>query len=126
MLEATIMENVAPDQALAWEEAFGPAVVLSKYTDYEAALAEVNHSKFGLQAGIFTNDVHKAMRAWDVRKRPPTTPSTAFAISRTLARPMLRSEQWHLGRRHERYGRSGSRSLSAAGSLGGSGAQHMA
>jgi len=66
MLEATIMEDVAPDQALAWEEAFGPAVVLSKYTDYEAALAEVNHSKFGLQAGIFTNDVHKAMRAWDV------------------------------------------------------------
>jgi acyl-CoA reductase-like NAD-dependent aldehyde dehydrogenase len=65
MLEASIMENVPRDQALVVEEAFGPAVVLSKYTDYEAALAEVNDSKFALQAGIFTDDVHKAMRAWD-------------------------------------------------------------
>ncbi len=66
MLEATIMENVPRDQPLVVEEAFGPAVVLSKYTDYEAALAEANDSKFGLQAGIFTDDIHKAMRAWDV------------------------------------------------------------
>ncbi len=65
MLEATILENVAKDQPVAWEEAFGPAVVLSKYSDFEQALHEVNDSKFGLQAGIFTDDVHKAMRAWD-------------------------------------------------------------
>jgi len=65
-LEATIMESVPRDQPLVVEEAFGPAVVLSKYTDYETALAEVNDSKFGLQAGIFTDDIHKAMRAWDV------------------------------------------------------------
>ena len=66
MLEARVIENVPRDQALVVEEAFGPAVVLSKYTDYEAALAEVNDSKFGLQAGIFTDDIHGAMRAWDV------------------------------------------------------------
>ena len=66
MLEATIMEDVPRHTDLVVEEAFGPAVVLSKYTDYEAALAEVNDSKFGLQAGIFTDDIHKAMRAWDV------------------------------------------------------------
>jgi acyl-CoA reductase-like NAD-dependent aldehyde dehydrogenase len=65
MLEATLMENVPRDQPLAWEEAFGPAVVLSKFTDFDAALREVNDSKFGLQAGVFTHDIHKAMQAWD-------------------------------------------------------------
>lgn len=65
MLEATLMEDVPRDQPLAWEEAFGPAVVLSKFTDFDAALREVNDSKFGLQAGVFTHDIHKAMKAWD-------------------------------------------------------------
>ena len=40
--------------------------VLSRYRDFEAALAEVNDSVYGLQAGIFTRDIHKAHRAWDV------------------------------------------------------------
>ncbi len=65
MLEATIMEDVPKDQPLVCEEAFGPAVAISKYTDFDKALAEVNDTKFGLQAGIFTDDIHKAMKAWD-------------------------------------------------------------
>jgi aldehyde dehydrogenase (NAD+) len=65
MLEATVMERVPRDQPLVCEEAFGPAVVLSVWSDFDEALNEVNDSKFGLQAGIFTDDVHKAMRAWD-------------------------------------------------------------
>ena len=40
-------------------------VVLSRFTDWNAALAEVNDSKFGLQAGIFTRDIHKILEAWD-------------------------------------------------------------
>ena len=47
------------------EEAFGPVVVLSKFSNWEEALAEVNDSKFGLQAGIFTRDIHKILEAWD-------------------------------------------------------------
>jgi acyl-CoA reductase-like NAD-dependent aldehyde dehydrogenase len=65
MLEATILENVPPSAEINCEEAFGPAVVLSKFDDFGQALHEVNNSKFGLQAGIFTDDIHKAMRAWD-------------------------------------------------------------
>ncbi len=34
--------------------------------DFEAALSEVNDSRFGLQAGVFSRDIHKVMRAWDV------------------------------------------------------------
>ncbi len=66
MLEATIVENVPAGQALADEEAFGPAVVFQKFEKFDDALAVINDSKFGLQAGIFTNDIHRAMHAWDV------------------------------------------------------------
>jgi acyl-CoA reductase-like NAD-dependent aldehyde dehydrogenase len=47
------------------EEAFGPVAILSKFSDFEAALDDVNDSAFGLQAGIFTRDIYKAHRAWD-------------------------------------------------------------
>jgi acyl-CoA reductase-like NAD-dependent aldehyde dehydrogenase len=65
MLEATILENVPKGQPIDVEEAFGPAVCLYKYKDFDDALHMVNDSKFGLQAGLFTDDIHKAMKAWD-------------------------------------------------------------
>lgn len=65
MLEATLVENCSREATLCREEAFGPAVVLSKFTEWDAALAEVNDSRFGLQAGLFTRDLHKVMAAWD-------------------------------------------------------------
>jgi acyl-CoA reductase-like NAD-dependent aldehyde dehydrogenase len=65
MLEATLLENVGRDSDLYREEAFGPAVILSKFCEWKAALDEVNDSKFGLQAGIFTRDIHKVLEAWD-------------------------------------------------------------
>ena len=66
MLEATLLENCSRDTNVYREEAFGPVVILSKFRDWEEALEEVNDSKFGLQAGLFTRDLHKVMRAWDV------------------------------------------------------------
>src|SRR5262249_35353268 len=42
MLEATLLEDVARDQEIACKEAFGPVAVLSRFRDFEAALAEVN------------------------------------------------------------------------------------
>ena len=47
------------------EEAFGPVANLMRFSDFDEALAAVNRSKFGLQAGIFTRDLYKAQRAWD-------------------------------------------------------------
>ena len=40
--------------------------MLSRFSDFEAALAEVNDSRFGLQSGIFTRDLYRAHRAWEV------------------------------------------------------------
>lgn len=65
MLEATVMENVPSHCAASAEEAFGPLCVLQAFDDYDAALAEVNNSRYGLQAGVFTRDLYKAHQAWD-------------------------------------------------------------
>lgn len=65
MLEATLLENVDRNAAANREEAFGPLALLSKFSDFNAALDEVNDSKFGLQAGIFTRDLFKTLDAWD-------------------------------------------------------------
>jgi len=65
MLEATLLENVPRDTKLYREEAFGPVAMLSKFASFDAALDEVNDSKFGLQAGIFTRDLYRMLKAWD-------------------------------------------------------------
>jgi len=65
MLQASLLEDVPRGLKLRDEEAFGPVAILSKFSDFKAALAEVNDSRFGLQAGVFTRDIHKAMAAWD-------------------------------------------------------------
>ncbi|WP_101760394.1 aldehyde dehydrogenase family protein [Oceanicoccus sp. KOV_DT_Chl] len=65
MLEATVLENVPSDCNINTKEAFGPVVVLSVFDEFDQALAAVNDSDFGLQAGIFTRDIYKAYKAWD-------------------------------------------------------------
>jgi acyl-CoA reductase-like NAD-dependent aldehyde dehydrogenase len=65
MLEATLLENVDTSSDAYREEAFGPLALLSKFSDFGAAMDEVNDSKFGLQAGIFTRDLFKTLDAWD-------------------------------------------------------------
>ena len=66
LLEATLLENVPRDTELCAKEAFGPVAVLSSFTDFDQALAAVNDSVYGLQAGIFTRDLYRMQRAWDV------------------------------------------------------------
>ena len=65
MLQATLLENVPSDLKICTEEAFGPVAVLSKFSDFDDALRRVDDSDFGLQAGIFTRDIYRAMKAWD-------------------------------------------------------------
>src|SRR3546814_18093756 len=65
MLEATLLEDVDRGAKAYREEAFGPLAILSRFTDWGEALAESNDSKFGLQAGLFTRDLHQVLAAWD-------------------------------------------------------------
>jgi acyl-CoA reductase-like NAD-dependent aldehyde dehydrogenase len=66
MLEATLLENVSKGEEVRCKEAFGPVAMLSRFRDFDGALAEVNDSDFGLQAGVFTRDIYNAQKAWDV------------------------------------------------------------
>jgi acyl-CoA reductase-like NAD-dependent aldehyde dehydrogenase len=65
MLEATLLEGADRSATLYREEAFGPVALLSRFSRFEDALEEVNDSKFGLQAGIFTRDLFQMFDAWD-------------------------------------------------------------
>ena len=64
-LEASVLENVPRGAKLDAEEAFGPVTVLAPFTGFDEAIARVNASDYGLQAGVFTHDIRHAMRAWD-------------------------------------------------------------
>ena len=66
VLHPVVLENVPRDAAVTCEEAFAPVVVLESYRTYDEGLAAVNDSKFGLQAGVFTGDLGKAYRAYDI------------------------------------------------------------
>ena len=56
----TIIENVTNDMELINEETFGPVVPLFKFTNTEDLIEKINSSEFGLQCGIFTNDIETA------------------------------------------------------------------
>jgi len=65
MLSATLLENVDHEQNIRNEEAFGPVALLDTFSSFDGVLKEINESKFGLQAGIFTRDLYKANKAWN-------------------------------------------------------------
>jgi acyl-CoA reductase-like NAD-dependent aldehyde dehydrogenase len=65
MVEATLLEDVPPDQPICCQEAFGPVAVLSRFQNFDEAIRQANDSVFGLQVGVFTNNLNQAMRAWD-------------------------------------------------------------
>ena len=65
MLQATLMENVPTEAKANRMEAFGPFALLAPYRTFDQALAMVNDSDFGLQAGLFTDRLDHAMRAWN-------------------------------------------------------------
>ncbi|MET0912681.1 MAG: aldehyde dehydrogenase family protein [Acidimicrobiales bacterium] len=65
ILRPTVLTGVTDDMKVCALEVFGPVVAVATYTDYEDALARANDSRYGLQAGVFTKDLGKALRAAD-------------------------------------------------------------
>jgi len=64
-LEATVLEDVPLSHEACREEFFAPVVTLHRYREFDDALRMVNDSRFGLQAGIFTRDIGRALRAFE-------------------------------------------------------------
>jgi acyl-CoA reductase-like NAD-dependent aldehyde dehydrogenase len=65
LVPGTLLEGVPHDADLYRREAFGPVACIEPFDDFDDALARVNDSDFGLQAGVFTGALAHAMRAWD-------------------------------------------------------------
>jgi acyl-CoA reductase-like NAD-dependent aldehyde dehydrogenase len=65
LLQPTILTGTRPDQAVNCEEVFAPVTTVTSYQSFDDALAMVNASPYGLQAGVFTRDVQRLMRAWN-------------------------------------------------------------
>jgi acyl-CoA reductase-like NAD-dependent aldehyde dehydrogenase len=63
VLEPTILVDVRSDDRVVCEEVFGPTLAVLPYDDLEHAIAAVNDSPWGLQAGIYTRSLDVAMRA---------------------------------------------------------------
>ncbi len=60
LFEPTVVSLVPPETKLFKEEAFAPVVLVDPYKEVEEALDYVNSSEYGLQLGVFTNDIKVA------------------------------------------------------------------
>jgi acyl-CoA reductase-like NAD-dependent aldehyde dehydrogenase len=64
VLTPGILAGVPRDAKVSCREIFGPVSLVAPYRSWEEALAQVNDSDFGLQAGIFTHDVNRIFQAF--------------------------------------------------------------
>ena len=63
--DATILENVPAELDVIRKEAFGPVAILTPFKTFKQAVQMVNDSDFGLQAGVFTQNIHRAHYAFN-------------------------------------------------------------
>ena len=63
--EPTVLTNTRVDMKVCSLEIFGPVVTLEKYSSFMIALEQINDSKYGLQAGIFTNELSEMNLAFE-------------------------------------------------------------
>nr|WP_231618278.1 aldehyde dehydrogenase family protein [Fictibacillus sp. 23RED33] len=61
--EPTILSDVKSDMKVCKQEVFGPVVGIDTYATIDEVIEQVNDSDYGLQAGLFTNDLAFAMKA---------------------------------------------------------------
>lgn len=59
----TILTNVNDEMKVCRQEVFGPVVAIAQYDEIDEVISKVNDSDYGLQAGLFTNDLQFAMKA---------------------------------------------------------------
>jgi acyl-CoA reductase-like NAD-dependent aldehyde dehydrogenase len=63
LVSPTVLTDTRPDMAVMCQEAFAPLVSIVRYRTYDEALSLLADSPYGLQAGVYTNDLRKAFEA---------------------------------------------------------------
>ena len=65
VLAPTVLLDTRSDMQVNCEEIFAPVTTVRAYGSFDEALALLNESPYGLQAGLFTHDLRTIMRAWE-------------------------------------------------------------
>lgn len=65
LMQPTVLVKVRPEMRVSCQEVFAPVVTVEPYDDFGDALARVNDSEFGLQAGVFTRDLQRIFTAYE-------------------------------------------------------------
>jgi acyl-CoA reductase-like NAD-dependent aldehyde dehydrogenase len=65
LYEPTIITQSKPEMKVCSQEIFGPVVTVEPFSEFEQAVSEVNNSQYGLQAGIFTNEISEMNYAFE-------------------------------------------------------------
>ncbi|KAB2336301.1 aldehyde dehydrogenase family protein [Cytobacillus depressus] len=63
ILEPTLLADVTSDMKVSCEEIFGPVIVVSPFESFTNVVDLVNDSRYGLQTGVFTNNINNAFYA---------------------------------------------------------------
>jgi len=61
----TVLEGVPEVAKVCAQEVFAPLVALYRFSDFDEAVSAVNRSRYGLQAGVFTNDLTHTLAAFE-------------------------------------------------------------
>ncbi len=61
----TVLTRTQPGMKVCAQEIFGPVVTLEPFDDFSQAVDQVNNSDYGLQAGVFTNNLKEINRAYE-------------------------------------------------------------
>lgn len=61
----TILTDTEPGMRVECEEAFAPVITVTRYEDFDEALAAAGRSAYGLQLGVFTRDISRILRAFE-------------------------------------------------------------
>lgn len=65
MFEPTIVVDTQSDMRINREEIFAPVITVSAYQDFDEAIRLANDTDFGLQSGLFTQNVNRIMKAFE-------------------------------------------------------------
>ncbi|HEY8561521.1 MAG TPA: aldehyde dehydrogenase family protein [Pyrinomonadaceae bacterium] len=65
LLDATVVTDTNPEMRVASEEIFAPVAAVERFADFGEAVDLANNTKYGLQAGVFTNDLANMQYAAD-------------------------------------------------------------
>lgn len=65
VVQPTVVVKAGPELRVNCQEIFAPVVTVQTYSEFDEALQAVNNSDYGLQAGVFTNDLKLVWRAYE-------------------------------------------------------------